>query len=214
MLPPGPGIAWEGGQRGSMASEQTAIPIFKHRHDTREFSVDESAELRGFLADPRAAATNFGTWVLESRVGEDGSLQCTPLQPLPFRIGRASGLELSLPSNHVSKAHVEIYTDGLALRVRDLGSRNGTFLNREAVKDAVLHDGDVLHVGDYEFRVSREQPEEQCADAEGTLLQTAPLSRHFISGASKVRQLIDEGDVTLLFKPIVTLTGDNRSGCQ
>ncbi len=200
--------------RGSMASEQTAIPVFKPRHDTREFSVDESAELRGFLLEAGAAATDVGTWVLESRVGEDGSLQRTPLQPLPFRIGRATGLELSLPSNHVSKAHAEIYTDGLALRVRDLGSRNGTFLNRETVKDATLHDGDVLHVGDYEFRVSREQPETECPDAEGTLLQTAPLSRHFISGASKVRQLIDEGAVTMHFQPIVTLPGAKRAACE
>jgi pSer/pThr/pTyr-binding forkhead associated (FHA) protein len=49
------------------------------------------------------------------------------------------------------RPHAEIYTDGLTLRVRDLGSRNGTFLNRAPVKDGPLHDGDVLHVGNYEF---------------------------------------------------------------
>src|SRR5262249_20319576 len=139
-----------------MGSGRTAIPIFKQQHDTREFSASESAELRERVAEARAVAGAVGTWVLESRVGHDGSMQRTPIQPLPFRIGRGAGVELVLPSTHVSKAHAEIYTDGLTLRVRDLGSRNGTFLNREAVTDGPLHDGDVLHIGDYEFRVARE----------------------------------------------------------
>ena len=111
-----------------------------------------------------------------------------------------------LPSTHVSKAHAEIYTDGLTLRVRDLGSRNGTFLNREPVTDGPLHDGDVLHVGDYEFRVARDLPEEDDARTpRARSSSTAPLSRHFVSGARQVRELIDQGAVTMFFQPIVTL---------
>ena len=49
------------------------------------------------------------------------------------------------------------------------------------------------------------EPEEDEADDEGTLVRTAPLSRHFVSGASQVRQLIDQGAVTMFFQPIVTL---------
>jgi EAL domain-containing protein (putative c-di-GMP-specific phosphodiesterase class I) len=190
-----------------MSSEQTTLPESPPRRDTRELNKTESVGLRERVSEARAAAGALGSWVLESRLGEDGSLQRTPLQPLPFRIGRAVGLQLVLPSNHVSKAHAEIYSDGLTLRVRDLGSRNGTFLNREIVTDEPLHDGDVLHVGDYEFRVARNLGEDSCPDAEGTLLQTAPLSRHFVSGAAKVRELIDKGAVTMFFQPIVTLPG-------
>ena len=185
-------------------SPDRATPTFGQR-DTLRFGPAEAAELRERLLEARAAAGAAGLWVLESRVGEDGSLQRTPLQPLPFRIGRSAGLQLVLQSTHVSKAHAEIYTDGLTLRVRDLGSRNGTFLNREPVTDAPLHEGDVLHVGDYEFRVARELPEEDERDDEGTLVRTAPLSRHFVAGASQVRELIDEGAVTMFFQPIVTL---------
>jgi EAL domain-containing protein (putative c-di-GMP-specific phosphodiesterase class I) len=197
-----------------MSSERSTAPAFSSRRDTREFGPAESAGLRERLAEARAAAGAVGVWVLESRVGEDGSLQRTPLAPLPFRIGRAAGLQLVLPSNHVSKAHAEIYSDGLTLRVRDLGSRNGTFLNRENVSDGPLHDGDVLHVGDYEFRVARDVAQEECPDAEGTLLQTAPLSRHFVSGAAKVRQLIDQAAVTMFFQPIVTLPGARVTACE
>jgi EAL domain-containing protein (putative c-di-GMP-specific phosphodiesterase class I) len=190
-----------------MSSERTEIPVFNPRRDTRDFNPAESVGLRERVAQARAAAGAPGTWVLESPAGSDGSLRRTPIQPLPFRIGRMNGLELALSSNHVSKTHAEIYTDGLTLRVRDLGSRNGTFLNREAVTDGPLHDGDVLHVGDYEFRIARHLVEEECPDAEGTMLQTAPLSRHFVSGAARVRELIDKAAVTMYFQPIVTLPG-------
>ena len=185
------------------ADRATTIPGAR---DTQSFSPADTGELRIQLLEARAAAGAAGLWVLESRAGEDGSLQRTPLQPLPFRIGRNPGLQLVLSSAHVSKAHAEIYTDGLALRVRDLGSRNGTFLNREPVADATLHEGDVLHVGDHEFRVARDIPAEDEADDDaGTLVRTAPLSRHFVSGALKIRELIDQAAVTMFFQPIVTL---------
>ena len=186
-----------------MSTDRATIPI--RARDTQGFSLSDTAQLRAMLREARAAAGAAGLWVLEKRVGENGSLQRTPVQPLPFRIGRSPGLQLVLPSAHVSKAHAEIYTDGLALRVRDLGSRNGTFLNREPVADATLHEGDVLHVGDNEFRVARDLPGEDESDDERTLIRTAPLSRHFVSGALQVRDLIDQGAVTILFQPIVTL---------
>jgi len=185
------------------ADRATTIPGAR---DTQSFSPADTGELRIQLLEARAAAGAAGLWVLESRAGEDGSLQRTPLQPLPFRIGRNPGLQLVLSSAHVSKAHAEIYTDGVALRVRDLGSRNGTFLNREPVADATLHEGDVLHVGDHEFRVARDIPaEDDTEDDAGTLVRTAPLSRHFVSGALKIRELIDQAAVTMFFQPIVTL---------
>ena len=47
-----------------------------------------------------------------------------------------------------------------------------------------LHDGDVLHFGDFEFRVARDVPEDEGeGEAGGTLVRTAPLSRNFASGA-------------------------------
>jgi EAL domain-containing protein (putative c-di-GMP-specific phosphodiesterase class I) len=180
------------------------IPSFRTKRDTLRLHPPEADEAHNRLLEARAAAGAAGLWVLESRVDGEGSLQRTPLQPLPFRVGRSAGLQLVLPSAHVSKAHAEIYSDGLALRVRDLGSRNGTFLNRAQVTDAPLHDGDVLHFGDFEFRLARDQPEDE-VDDEGTLLRTAPLSRHFVAGASLVPKLLDQAAVTMFFQPIVTL---------
>ena len=195
-------------------SPDRAVPTFGRPRDTQSFGVPATAALRAQLLEARAAAGASGLWVLECRLGDDGSLQRTPVQPVPFRVGRSAGLQLVLPSAHVSKLHAEIYTDGLALRVRDLGSRNGTFLNREKVADAALHEGDVLHFGDYEFRVTRDLPEPDVADDDGTLVRTAPLSRHFVSGAEAVRRLIDERAVTMLFQPLVTLPSGRVSAYE
>jgi EAL domain-containing protein (putative c-di-GMP-specific phosphodiesterase class I) len=149
------------------------------------------------------AAGPTGHWVLESRLGVGGSLHRMPIQRLPFRLGRTAGVSLPLPSGLVATLHAEIYSDGVALRVRDLGSRNGTFVNHKEVEDAPLHEGDVLHVGDYEFRLARdtEAPPDQ---PEGTWIRRSPLSRHFASGPTRaMRELLDTSAVTTLFQPIV-----------
>ena len=80
-----------------------------------------------------------------------------PIHTLPFRIGRRHGLELILPADGGSKLHAEIYALGSGLGLRDLGSKNGTFLNRALVEDVALGDGDVLHFADFEFRLGRSE---------------------------------------------------------
>jgi EAL domain-containing protein (putative c-di-GMP-specific phosphodiesterase class I) len=164
----------------------------------------------GDLVSPGATVgAPAGRWLLESRAGSDGSLHRTAIRHLPFRLGRGAGVSLVLQSGLVSKEHAEIYSDGRSLRVRDLGSRNGTFVNHQEVADAPLRDGDVLHVGDFEFRLSREAPRRPVDDdPDGTSIRRAPLSRHFSPGATRaMRELLERGAVTSLFQPIVLAKG-------
>ena len=179
-----------------MNGEPATTLARRSARDLPAVSPPAEADVRGLLGEAGA-----GSWVLESRLGDERGLQRTPLQPLPFRIGRASGVSLVLSSVSVSKAHAEIYAEGPALRVRDLGSRNGTFVNRQRVENAPFNEGDVLHVGDHEFRLVRDANPLD----DRTVAITAPLSRHFLTGARAVRQMIDEGAITTLFQPILTL---------
>ena len=81
-------------------------------------------------------------WYLEGYSADSKRLWRFPLFELPVRIGRRPGLGLSLPSPMVSQEHAEIYLDGEELRVRDLGSTNGTFVNGDRLQaDVELHDG-------------------------------------------------------------------------
>jgi hypothetical protein len=60
-------------------------------------------------------------------------------------VGRSPAVELPIPSDLVSNHHAELYWDGQRLRIRDLGSLNGTVVNGKRVVDWVsLRDGDVI----------------------------------------------------------------------
>ncbi len=180
---------------------------FRKLRDTKGFDGTGADETQPARHKVRVAVGATGLWVLESETREAGGCHLNPLKPLPFRIGRAAGLSLVLPSAHVSKLHAEIYSDGLALRIRDLGSRNGTFVNRQAVTDAALHEHDVLHIGSHEFRVVRVVPEQDPSD-------TAPLGDHALAGPVQVVELIRRSALTALFQPIVNLPTREIAGYE
>lgn len=63
-------------------------------------------------------------------------------------MGRASGCDLCIRDEGISRVHAEIVIDdeGRATAV-DLGSRNGTFLKGQRISSEPLRDGDVLMLG-------------------------------------------------------------------
>jgi diguanylate cyclase (GGDEF)-like protein len=66
----------------------------------------------------------------------------------PVVIGRSSDVELQIDHRSVSRRHCRIWRDETGYRIRDLDSTNRTFVNDEAVAEAVLRDGDHVGVGD------------------------------------------------------------------
>jgi pSer/pThr/pTyr-binding forkhead associated (FHA) protein len=65
-------------------------------------------------------------------------------------IGREVDCHLRPESSLVSRHHCVLLLDDYTLRVRDLGSKNGTFVNdhRIATSEVVLLQGDIVSVGD------------------------------------------------------------------
>ena len=82
---------------------------------------------------------------------ENGTESLVELSPLPFKIGKKRGANhLVLPHRNVSREHCVIADEDGSLVLRDLGSRNGTFLNDERVLDQVtLSDGAVIRISVY-----------------------------------------------------------------
>ncbi|MGE5124691.1 MAG: EAL domain-containing protein [Betaproteobacteria bacterium] len=158
--------------------------------------------------EERRASAHASGWYLET-VGEGGRLRRILLDVLPFRIGRRQGLELVLPASAVSKAHAEIYARGPGLRVRDLGSTNGTFLNQGRVEDAALAEGDILHFADFEFRLGRSESVEAPPAAEEpttAALRKAELPHRLAAGTRELRELLRDELVRAVFQPIVLLS--------
>ncbi len=67
------------------------------------------------------------------------------------------GARLDIPDRFLSQRHAEVvHVDG-AWRVRDLGSKNGSFIGGTAVTDAALSDGDIVELG-HTFFLFRVEP--------------------------------------------------------
>ncbi|HXK19653.1 MAG TPA: sigma 54-interacting transcriptional regulator [Polyangiaceae bacterium] len=64
-------------------------------------------------------------------------------------VGRDASCETTLSGEEVSRRHVELRRTGPMGVVRDLGSKNGVFVNAAPVSSAAFSEGDVLRVGDW-----------------------------------------------------------------
>jgi pSer/pThr/pTyr-binding forkhead associated (FHA) protein len=90
-----------------------------------------------------------------------------PLKKDKFIIGRASECTLRAGSSAISRRHCAIVRKDDAWLVRDLGSRNGTFLNDTAVQEpTALKVGDEIRVGPLHFRVEQSVKSTESSKAE------------------------------------------------
>ncbi len=90
--------------------------------------------------------------------------QAGTIIPLPdgkFLIGREEDCHLRPNSDLVSRHHCVFTVDEFTVRLRDLGSTNGTLLNGERIRGAVvLNPGDIVSIGKIEFRVIIKTPDQ------------------------------------------------------
>src|SRR5947209_508788 len=66
-------------------------------------------------------------------------------------IGRREDCDLRIPLGEVSRKHARLVRDGDSLRLEDLGSSNGTYLNGQRVQEAILTAGDSVQIGPVVF---------------------------------------------------------------
>jgi len=71
-----------------------------------------------------------------------------------YTIGRSTECEMQIPLPTLSRRHCEfLEDDDGAIKVRDLGSANGTFVNEQRVQERALKPGDRLSLGPVIFTV-------------------------------------------------------------
>jgi EAL domain-containing protein (putative c-di-GMP-specific phosphodiesterase class I) len=156
-------------------------------------------------------------WYLESLVEGGRQLRRITVHPFPYRVGRLPGLSLTLSSDSVSKEHAELFLEEGQLRVFDLGSKNGTFVNGERVEQSRLREGDILHIAQVEYRLGRQEIEgtdEQTFEAPTVSLGKSALPQQFVEGAHELPELLEERQVTMVFQPILSLPSGAVAGYE
>jgi pSer/pThr/pTyr-binding forkhead associated (FHA) protein len=77
----------------------------------------------------------------------DGTTLDIPLDRERISIGRRTGNDVSLPYPAVSGKHAVVVTMTTGSVLEDLGSTNGTFVNRKRIGKYFLHDRDTIDIG-------------------------------------------------------------------
>ncbi|MCC6749378.1 MAG: FHA domain-containing protein [Deltaproteobacteria bacterium] len=144
------------------------------------------------LAGAAAARTVFGAaapTVTDLSLGDAALLGEYPLTG-PITIGRDPGCTIVLDSMYISNRHAMLQRDGAAVRLRDAGSANGTFLGGQRISDAPLAPGAEFVIGPYVLKFTGQAVRvfdtrtKTWVDAFG-LCRTDPKSgRHFLDHIS------------------------------
>lgn len=134
--------------------------IFKRDHEIAELRTDLGVHSEALAAIRRDV----------NRIGKDADVEPAveverflepvehsgPLIALTAKmltIGRTNETDVCLPSKLVSRHHARLLVGPTGVIVEDAGSTNGCFVNGKQVKKHLMHEGDVLELGDLRYRL-------------------------------------------------------------
>ena len=113
--------------------------------------IQTSMERLGSSVAPGAGGSAAPEWSPEL-IRIDGDRSITHALGRRTRIGRATGCELHIDSSSVSRHHALILAGTREAIIEDLNSTNGVIVNGRKVTRQVLSDGDILTIGEIQFR--------------------------------------------------------------
>ncbi|MEM1182051.1 MAG: EAL domain-containing protein [Acidobacteriota bacterium] len=149
-------------------------------------------------------------WYLEGFIDDRRDVWRTPISSYPFVVGRRAGVSLHLASPEISGRHAEMVTRDGWLWVRDLGSKNGTFINEQPLEtETRVAAGDVLRFANREFRLVSALESTQ-GNTTQSITQTVALPSSMTPSnlarrLDLARQILENRNLVAFFQPIVRL---------
>lgn len=100
-------------------------------------------------------ATNAGTLMVRVSWSDPVTGQAMErLAPLPITIGRSADNTIALNSDRISRLHTRIESRGNNVVIRDMNSRNGTYVEQRRISEEILRGGETIQIGP--FRLAAE----------------------------------------------------------
>jgi len=143
----------------------------------------------------------------------DGFLQAAPATQIAqvkhVLIGRLATSDLVLDHPEVSRRHALIRQVDEKYLLEDLDSSNGTYLNDKPVKQAELHNGDLIQIS--KFLLLFQDGELTPYQSSGMRLDASGLSKDIDTRNGK-RRVLDNIDLSVLPREFIALAGGSGAG--
>lgn len=146
---------------------------------------------------------------LECYSANDGKPRRVDLLEFPAIVGRLPSCQVVLNDSQSSRQHARFELQDEDLILTDLGSTNGTFVNRERISQPTLiQNGDILHFASQEFLVRAAESSEQEDFGDQTMISSATLPNHFPTQVREFTEMLKAGMVCGFAQIIILNNGD------
>jgi chromosome segregation ATPase len=154
-------------EKARARSKQLTQEIFRRDHKIDELEADLAVHSEALAAIRRdvnrigeksvPAVVEDSEWILEPIEHSGEMIRLTGSM---LTIGRTAENDIALHSKMVSRHHARLLIGPTGIIVEDAGSTNGCFVNGEQVRQHLMHDSDVLELGDLRYRLRLRNPSE------------------------------------------------------
>ncbi len=135
-------------------------------------------------------------------VGGEAKAGEVKIKKLPAVVGRGDEADIRLRHPLVSRKHCEFFEANGVLKVRDLGSLNGTFVANAKIEESVLKPDELITIGPVVFRAVYEGPAGVDAgdefnfdlDDDADITETQPMD---ITKTASLRETVSADDISI-----------------
>lgn len=148
---------------------------------------------------------------------ESASAFKLPLGELPCTVGRGVDCQLQLDFQRVSREHARFERQGDELKVVDLGSTNGTFVNHQRIDSSQrVRIGDTIHFGNHPFVLLESDsatngehpaPVAEAASSHDTVIGFTAQPTGFPVQAPEFFELLNDEQIVATAQAVVTASG-------
>ncbi len=146
--------------RGSTESMNGVIDIDPTAPNKDQAELNSVREMKTWIGQDPDSGLDFSTRIVELKFftgpRKDKAVQVPDGTEMVF--GRGQDVDLTVEDNRMSRRHFQISVRGRAVELVDLGSSNGTFVNKKRVNRSMLTDGDWIQAGSTLIRVVLVEP--------------------------------------------------------